>query len=196
MVRRHRIVNQEGQVPSTLSGKIMAKIGRNDSCPCGSGLKYKKCCLKKEYSFTPPSPMQQLKISLLAEIEKIQNAAARNEETVRELGVFVFCTDREGDAWLLEITDQDAVQLSEKGKPLDVPIDENPETIEINWSHTFAIRDRQLYLTTYTDKVETCHETLPTKRINAAIRRIKKKFSEEQLNQVHITPEEAESTTS
>lgn len=24
------------------------KIGRNDKCPCGSGLKYKKCCLIKE----------------------------------------------------------------------------------------------------------------------------------------------------
>lgn len=26
------------------------KTGRNDPCPCGSGLKYKKCCLKKERS--------------------------------------------------------------------------------------------------------------------------------------------------
>ena len=25
-----------------------AKIGRNDPCPCGSGKKYKNCCLKKE----------------------------------------------------------------------------------------------------------------------------------------------------
>jgi len=25
----------------------MAKIGRNDKCPCGSGLKYKKCCLNR-----------------------------------------------------------------------------------------------------------------------------------------------------
>jgi len=25
-------------------GEKMAKIGRNDPCPCGSGLKYKKCC--------------------------------------------------------------------------------------------------------------------------------------------------------
>ena len=24
------------------------KIGRNEPCPCGSGQKYKKCCLKKE----------------------------------------------------------------------------------------------------------------------------------------------------
>jgi methionyl aminopeptidase len=27
-----------------------AKKGRNDPCPCGSGLKYKKCCLGKDYS--------------------------------------------------------------------------------------------------------------------------------------------------
>lgn len=26
----------------------MTKIGRNDECPCGSGLKYKRCCLEKE----------------------------------------------------------------------------------------------------------------------------------------------------
>jgi tetratricopeptide (TPR) repeat protein len=31
---------------STLPKKM--KIGRNDPCPCGSGKKYKKCCLSKE----------------------------------------------------------------------------------------------------------------------------------------------------
>ena len=29
------------------------KVGRNDLCPCGSGLKYKKCCLGKEGGRTP-----------------------------------------------------------------------------------------------------------------------------------------------
>ena len=24
------------------------KVGRNDPCPCGSGKKYKKCCLAKD----------------------------------------------------------------------------------------------------------------------------------------------------
>ena len=24
-----------------------SKVGRNEPCPCGSGLKFKKCCLKK-----------------------------------------------------------------------------------------------------------------------------------------------------
>jgi SEC-C motif-containing protein len=29
------------------SGALLSgKIGRNESCPCGSGNKYKKCCLK------------------------------------------------------------------------------------------------------------------------------------------------------
>lgn len=28
--------------------KPVKKIGRNDPCPCGSGKKYKNCCLKKE----------------------------------------------------------------------------------------------------------------------------------------------------
>ena len=27
------------------------KIGRNDPCPCGSGKKYKKCCINKEIDF-------------------------------------------------------------------------------------------------------------------------------------------------
>jgi uncharacterized protein len=34
--------------PSQRERKITAaKVGRNDPCPCGSGLKYKKCCLGK-----------------------------------------------------------------------------------------------------------------------------------------------------
>ena len=27
--------------------KQAAKVGRNDSCPCGSGLKFKRCCEAK-----------------------------------------------------------------------------------------------------------------------------------------------------
>jgi len=27
--------------------KVPPKVGRNDPCPCGSGKKYKNCCLKK-----------------------------------------------------------------------------------------------------------------------------------------------------
>jgi uncharacterized protein len=39
----------EGQMPQvrTKSVRTGPKTGRNDPCPCGSGLKYKKCCLGK-----------------------------------------------------------------------------------------------------------------------------------------------------
>lgn len=32
----------------------MMKVGRNDPCPCGSGEKYKRCCMDKQLR-TPPS---------------------------------------------------------------------------------------------------------------------------------------------
>ena len=48
-----------------------SKIGRNDICPCGSGLKYKKCCMnKKENSkiedkeFSIPEILSLLKTAL------------------------------------------------------------------------------------------------------------------------------------
>jgi uncharacterized protein YecA (UPF0149 family) len=30
-----------------ISKVIQEKIGRNDRCPCGSGVKFKKCCLPR-----------------------------------------------------------------------------------------------------------------------------------------------------
>jgi len=36
-----------------LQTKSTEKIGRNDPCPCGSGRKYKKCCLGKQHNFVP-----------------------------------------------------------------------------------------------------------------------------------------------
>jgi preprotein translocase subunit SecA len=40
-----------GAAPKTVSATVARrslKVGRNDPCPCGSGKKYKKCCLLKE----------------------------------------------------------------------------------------------------------------------------------------------------
>ena len=39
---------REGHKPPTVSMTGQTHIGRNDPCPCGSGKKYKKCCLLKE----------------------------------------------------------------------------------------------------------------------------------------------------
>lgn len=45
---RKRVVSygapEKGAKPAP--ARAMVKVGRNDPCPCGSGKKYKKCCLK------------------------------------------------------------------------------------------------------------------------------------------------------
>jgi len=39
----------------------LRKVGSNDPCPCGSGKKYKKCCMNKATTATPPRPASQKK---------------------------------------------------------------------------------------------------------------------------------------
>lgn len=104
----------------------------------------------------------------------------------RELGVFFFFTTPKGDAWVLEMTNQDALQVAKQGNPLETPINENPETIEINWTHTFVLKEKKLEFTTYADKSSFFLDDAPAQKLNAAIRRIRKRFTTEQLKQIHL----------
>jgi signal transduction histidine kinase len=58
----------------------MAKPGRNDPCPCGSGNKYKKCCLAKEEAVE----RQQL---AKADAKRAERAAAGSFSTMRRLAL-------------------------------------------------------------------------------------------------------------
>jgi uncharacterized protein len=44
--RRQSLERQSPQTHAQIA-HVSPKTGRNDPCPCGSGLKYKKCCLGK-----------------------------------------------------------------------------------------------------------------------------------------------------
>lgn len=165
----------------------MAKIGRNQQCPCGSGKKFKHCCALKERTAAPqPSPGQELKVTLMSGVKRIQQDAGNNKEVFRTLGVFFFFSTKKGDAWLMEMTDCDCVQVARDGVVLEAPIDENSETIEINWSHTFAVSNRRVELTAYADKSVTVLENAPWRELNRAINQIRKKFSDDQLEKVHL----------
>lgn len=166
----------------------MAKIGRNDKCPCRSGKKYKHCCALKEREQPPQlSPEEALKVTLTNAVKEIQQDAVSKRVVSRELGVFFFFSTARGDAWLMEMTDRDCVQVAEGGQELEAPIDENSETIEINWSHTFLITKKQVEITAYADKSVMKLENAPASQLNAAMNRIRKKFSKEQLEKVHVT---------
>lgn len=38
---------REMAVPPTPKQQRLGRVGRNERCPCGSGKKFKKCCLRK-----------------------------------------------------------------------------------------------------------------------------------------------------
>ena len=165
----------------------MGKIGRNEKCPCQSGRKYKHCCGLKERAATPQvSPEAALKITLMSGVGAIQEAAREKRAVNRELGVFFLYATATGDAWLLEMTDCDCVQVARAGEILESPIDENPEIIEVNWSHTFAIRDKRLEITAYADRSVQVLADAPSREISAAIRRIRRRFSDSQLRAIHL----------
>lgn len=168
----------------------MGKIGRNQPCPCGSGKKYKHCCLSSQQPQAPASEADRMRVSLLAAIDKVQGIAATKKASFHELGVFLFYSDTAGDAWMLEVTEADAVCIAQGGAPLQVPIEENPETIEINFSHTFTLRERQLLVSAYADKAETLLDRAPTQQIHAAIRRLHKRYPQEVLARMHVAPSE------
>lgn len=171
----------------------MSKVGRNEPCPCGSGIKYKRCCLRKEQEpKASRTQVQQARISLQQVISQIQEAAAQKEQKLLELGVFILVSDSAGDAWLLEVTESDAMQVAAGGESLPVDLKESEETIEVNWSHTFAITDNRFVLTAYKDKSVQTFDTFPVAEISNAMKRIKKKYSPELLESVHIASEQPE----
>jgi len=166
----------------------MVKIGRNDMCPCGSGRKYKRCCLDNAQPApqTASQVQQQQQPSLRQEIGRIQQDAVDKKESVREFGVFILFSTREGDAWLLEMIQSDALLVAAGGSRLEYELEENPKTIEINWTHTFSIRNKKFVSRTYKDKIEEIHPSYPAHSISAAIKRIRKKFPKEMLDTVHL----------
>jgi methionyl aminopeptidase len=62
------------------------KVGRNDPCPCGSGLKYKKCCLNRETMVS-----ENLKQEYLQKYS-IRLKESKDIEAIKEAGVLVVKT--------------------------------------------------------------------------------------------------------
>jgi hypothetical protein len=166
----------------------MAKIGRNQKCPCGSGKKFKQCCSSRwEGLLTGAPPLQgPRKMTLMSGVDAICEHAEAGRAYSMELGVFFFFSTGSGDAWLLEMTACDCVQLARGGEVLDVPVDENSDTIEINWSHSYKVADKQLELIAYGENISESIKNAPVAKIRAATRSIRKRFSKEQLDKVHL----------
>lgn len=102
--------NSEAGVPGLpLTEASMSQIGRNDPCPCGSGSKFKKCCLGK----------------LSSSIETVawQNVQARQWIQV----------DQQLSAELMDLLQRHPVEVEACLKRLDLPDDEMILGFALNW---------------------------------------------------------------
>lgn len=162
------------------------KIGRNDPCFCGSGKKFKRCCLGTGAN----APARPALPSVKMEVEKIQASAGTKHAAVLALGVFVLFSTTSGDAWLLEVTDMDAIQVAQGGEKIAVQIEENPETIEINWTHKFDVKNKKFILTSYMDKSEEVREDYPVHSILSTVKKIRSRIPAELISSIHLDNEE------
>jgi hypothetical protein len=64
----------------------MKKVGRNDPCPCGSGKKYKKCCLEKKESIDEGSKLENDNESFEETLEEAYFCAEPGDEILTFFG--------------------------------------------------------------------------------------------------------------
>lgn len=166
----------------------MAKTGRNDLCPCGSGLKYKKCCLLRVERV--PAPTKSAKPArhefINGEIARLRDHAAARQSTFRLIGALAFFSTASGNGWLLELTEQDAVPVARGGAPLAVTVNETEETFEIGWTHRFAVKGLLLVTTAYLDNAVASHQDCPVREIREAMEHLRRQYSPRDLENIRI----------
>jgi methionyl aminopeptidase len=74
--------------------KRTGKIGRNDACPCGSGKKFKNCCMGR--SSPPPEALEKI----YQKRYNIRLKSAADIEKIRQAGQLVMATFKEVEAVL------------------------------------------------------------------------------------------------
>lgn len=163
----------------------MNKIGRNDPCPCGSGQKYKKCCMLRETPAAVNEASNEQQLFVTNEVGRLQRHAAKKKKGFKLIGTFIFFATGQGDAWLLELTGMDAVRVARNGEPVDVVIDETDETLEVGWTHGFTVEGHRLVTTAYLDGTVESHANTPTTLIKDALTKLKRKFTDETLAGIH-----------
>lgn len=132
-----------------------------------------------------PAPLAQ-NITVTSQVAKLQESAVLKQDSLTVIGVFIFLSTSKGDAWLLELTDMDAVRVASNGEKIDVDIEESTETIEINWSHRFSIDKNMFTVTAYADNTIESFDNYPVSIIKDALRNIRKNFSSELLDSIHV----------
>ena len=118
--------------------------GRNDPCPCGSGLKFKRCCLRAQEEARPPAETDaERRDRIAAEISALLETA----QAERRQGTPEAVSDALCSAWHLAVAGQPwgLEDLAAADAPLPEGIDLRDLTLECLAALTTAGRRNQRY---------------------------------------------------
>jgi hypothetical protein len=120
------------------------KPSRNQPCHCGSGLKYKKCCLRKDSEEKIGVVLSEKKfapkeLNMLKEVSYIIDCARRGDSRLMSLGSFILFSTDMGDAWLLEQREMLALCLMQDGEEQPYIIQDTPQRFAVGWNATYQI---------------------------------------------------------
>lgn len=164
----------------------MANIGRNEACPCGSGKKYKNCCARDPALIAAEAgSADQAPPTLSAEISKLQQKVVEKNAVMWTKGVFVFFSTEKGDAWVLEASGMDALQVAVAGRQIEVDVAQTDDAIEVTWSHQFMIR-KDFTVMDYADQSRTVFADYPAARIRALLSKARSSLPPEVLTGIHL----------
>ncbi len=164
----------------------MANIGRNETCPCGSGKKYKNCCARDPALIAAElSALESQPPTLSAEIAKLREKVKEKSAVMWTRRVFVFFSTDEGDAWVLEASGMDALRIAAAGRQIEVDVTQTDDAIEVTWSHQFTIR-KDFTVTDYADQSRMVFASYPAARIRALLTRARSSLPPEVLASIHL----------
>ncbi|MEZ5565460.1 MAG: zinc chelation protein SecC [Gammaproteobacteria bacterium] len=123
--------------------------------------------------------------TLAAEIKKLQQKAGQRQAAMWTKGVFVFFSTADGNAWVLEASGMDALQVAAAGTPQDAEVIQTPDAIEVTWSHRFTIR-KDFTVIAYADQQRTVLPDYPAGRLRALLDKARHSLPPEQLAQIHL----------
>ncbi|NIR50551.1 hypothetical protein GWO43_13880 [candidate division KSB1 bacterium] len=136
------------------------QIGRNDPCPCGSGKKYKKCCMATGV----PEIRTQQEINIQKEVKNITNCALHSEARLVRLDSLLFFSTETGDAWLLDTDDNLALCLMRDSEEQPYVINETATNYSIVWEASYQIKGNAFIVYKKSGQIKTI-VGYPTKEI-------------------------------
>ncbi|MFQ5751423.1 MAG: YecA family protein [bacterium] len=115
---------------------MASRIGRNDPCSCGSGQKYKKCCMAEDKMEIRTKD----EINIQKEAEYIINRALHGDARIVKLDSLLFFSTETGDTWLLDTDDNLALYIMKDFDVQQYIINETSKNYSIEWKARYQIK--------------------------------------------------------